>query len=155
MGESEALDGCVETDATAVAEPVEAGLLERLRFEFGDRVVGLLDSAHGLLAGGVGVPCVGETVAYYLREAFGEILKRSSIGGGEFKELSRRVVEAKEKFDNLEGSPDERHPGGLDELWDAIDDLDRFHREQEDLAVRKLREGGAQQGRQGFSSRAG
>ena len=123
-----------------VVAPVEVGLLERLRFEFGDRVVGLLDSAHCLLAGGVGVPCVGETVAYYLREAFGEILKRSSIGGGEFKEFSRKVVEAKEKFDNLEGSPDERHQGGLDELWEAIDALDRFHREKEDLAVRQLRE---------------
>ena len=140
LGESDALDGCVETDGTVVVEPVEGGLSERLRFEFGDRVVGLLDTAHGLLTGGVVVPCVGETVAFCLREAFGEILKKSSIGGGEFRELSRRVVEAKKKLDDLEDSPDGRQPDRLDALWEAIDALDRFHREQEDLAVRQLKE---------------
>ena len=130
----------MEADATVVVEAVEAGLLERLRPEFGDRVVDLLDAAHGLLSGGVGMPRVGEIVAFCVREAFGEILKRSSIGGGEFKELSRRVVETRKNLDDLEASPDEKHLGGLEELLEAIDALDRFQREQEDLAVRQLRE---------------
>ena len=123
-----------------VVAPVEGGLSERLRFEFGDRAVALLDASHGLLAGGVGVPCVGEIVAFCLREAFGEILKRSSIGGGEWMELSRRVVEAKKKLDDLEDAAGGRPPNSWDELLEAIDALDGFHREWDDLAVRQLKE---------------
>ena len=141
LGVSDTLDGDAETEGPAVVvEPVEEELSERLRSEFGDRVVDLLDSAHGLLAGGVGVPCAGEMVAFCLREAFGEILKRSLVGGGEFKELSRRVVDAKKELDDSGESSGGIPLASLDELWEAIDALDRFHRNQEDLAVRQLRE---------------
>ena len=137
---SEVLGGGAETAAGVLVEPLDEGLLERLRFEFGDRVVDFLLTAQGWLTCDVGVPCLGETVAYCLRQAFREILKSSSIGGGEFKELSREVVEAKQRYENPEGSSGDGRPGGLEQVWEAIDDLDRFHRDQEDLTVRQLRE---------------
>ena len=137
---SEVLDGGAETAAGVLVEPPEEGLLERLRFEFDDRVVDFLLTAHGWLNCDLEVPCLGETVAYCFRQAFREILKSSSIGGGEFKDLSREVVEAKRRYASPEGSSGEERPGSLDELWEAIDDLDRFHREQESLTVRQLRE---------------
>ena len=104
-GGPEVLDNSEESATSVLAEPVEEGLLERLRLEFGERVVGFLDTARGLLNSGFNVPRLGETVAYCLREALQAVLDSGWARSGEWRNLSDGSLRTDGRHDIGENRP--------------------------------------------------
>ena len=101
----------------------------------GRRAQAFLESAHGLLAvDAPGLVCRGEAVAYCVREAADSILK--SVGkvadDSGWKELSRRVLDAKYRYDQAVRIPE---GGGseaaLADLLGEIDALGEFKQNSE------------------------
>ena len=105
------LNDSEETATSVLAEPVEDGLLERLRLEFGERVVGFLGTARGLLNSGLDVPRLGETVAYCLREALQAVLDSEWARSGEWRNLSDGSLTTDGRHDIGEDRPG----GGADD----------------------------------------
>lgn len=118
-------------------------LLEHLVVEFGDRggrAVEFLRTAASLLnlPSDPPPPRHAECVAYCLREALKTIPESyGGLGGGEWKARSRKVSEAKQRFEQIRGLPGADTDGALRELLDRIDDL-ALTFEQETIHQKRL-----------------
>jgi hypothetical protein len=123
-------------------EPNEE-LLEHLVVEFGDRggrAVEFLRTAAGLLSSPIDPPPPrhAECVAYCLREALKTILASPGVeGGGGWRTRSRKVSEAKQRFEQIRGLPGADADGALRDLLDRIDDL-ALTFEQETIHQKRL-----------------
>ena len=117
-------------------------LLEHLRVEFsqhGDRAADLLLDAHAHLVSSTATRRLREVVAHCLREAMKSILASVGSGGtGGWRQVSREVVEARARFGRAVELPGEDVEGALRDLLASIDDLSRFHDEDEGLHERRL-----------------
>ncbi len=123
-------------------ESVDDAVAARLVDEFGEdgrRCVEFLEAAYVLLCVGFrSVPRWGQTVAFCLREAMTAVLKAARLGdAGRWKEISRDVVTAGGEYRRVKHSPDSERDRLLGVLLARIDDLGRFHREEE-LRRRRL-----------------
>jgi hypothetical protein len=118
-------------------------LLEHLVIEFGDgkgRAVEFLRTAASLLnlPSDPPPPRHAECVVYCLREALKTIPESyGGLGGGEWKARSRKVSEAKQRFEQIRGLPGADTDGALRELLDRIDDL-ALTFEQETIHQKRL-----------------
>lgn len=112
---------------------LEQEILDHLVVEFrgfGERAVSYLNSARAMLELGLDrFPRGPETLCYCLREALKAITNSEDRGGGgEWKKISRAVVEAKTRFDLAsEGLPGQDPDAALGALSRAIDEMKRFH----------------------------
>lgn len=112
---------------------LEQEILDHLAVEFrgfGERAVSYLNSARATLEVGLDrLPRGPETVCYCLREALKAITNSEDRGGGgEWKKVSRAVVEAKTRLDLAsEGLPGQDPDAALGALSRAIDEMKRFH----------------------------
>ena len=98
----------------------------------GGRARGFLESARWLLRDGAPpVPRRGEVVAYCVRQAADSILESagSSPEDGRWRELSRKVVSAKKRYERERRFAWGDLAAALAELLAEIDALDTFHKE--------------------------
>ena len=118
-------------------------LLDHLVVEFGDRgrrAVEFLRTAASLLTSRADPlpPRHAECVAYCLREALKTITASyGGLGGGEWRARSRKVSEAKQRFEQIRGLPGADSDGALRDLLDMIDDL-AITFEQETIHQKRL-----------------
>lgn len=115
---------------------LESELADHLRVEFGphgSRAVEFLESAQVVLDGPAGDwPRIGETVAYLCREALESITSAGGNGaGGRWRELSREVVRAADRYTNATQTHDEGAEQLLGELLRRINEVQSFHDEGE------------------------
>jgi hypothetical protein len=116
-----------------VVDHPERALLEQLVVEFrdhGQRAVEFLQTARDLVEAGLDCsPRSPEAVAYCLREALKAIPASQDRGdGGEWKRLSRQVVDAGRRYDIASaGLPGEDPAAELARLLRLVEDLDEFH----------------------------
>jgi hypothetical protein len=114
---------------------LEQTLLDHLVDELHDegrRAASFLRSARALIElEDDAVPEHGSLIAYALREAMKEIPSSQSRAGsgGEWKILSREVVEAKQQLQAAEELTDEDRAFSLQQLMSKIDALDTFHKQ--------------------------
>ena len=106
-------------------------LLEGLRLEFGDsgrRAVEFLATAHDLLQVERGTaPRVWCAVAYCIREAMTSILSAAVVEpAATRKDVSRRVVEARDIYERAASLPGEDADGALGDLLARIGELDNL-----------------------------
>ena len=111
----------------------EPELLDGLRLEFGahgERSVEFLMTAYGLLRlEGVSVPRMGAVVAYCLREAMMSILESAGVEQPvRWADASRRVVEARKRYEQAVGLSGEDTERALADLLARISELEDFHR---------------------------
>ena len=122
-------------------QPLEPELLDHLRVEFGQhghRAADLLSDAHAYLVLRTPTCRLREVVAHCLREALKSILASvGSAGAGGWRHVSREVVDARQRFGRAV-EPGEDVEGALRDLLASIDDLSRFHDEEEGLHERRL-----------------
>ena len=116
--------------STQLAGP-QPELLEGLRLEFGDsgqRAVEFLATARGLLQVEQGtVPRVGCAVAYCIREAMTSILSAAVVEpAATRKDVSRRVVEARDSYEQAASLPGGDADDALAGLLARIEDLDNL-----------------------------
>ena len=103
--------------------------MDHLVVEFGDRgrrAVEFLRTAASLLSSPADPlpPRHAECVAYCLREALKTIpASYGGLGGGEWRARSRKVSEAKQRFEQIRGLPGADTDGALRDLLGSIDDL--------------------------------
>ena len=123
-------------------QELEPELLDGLRVEFGKhgrRASDLLSEAHALLVSDWSGCRRREVVAHCLREAMKELLASvGSMGAGRWRQVSRGVVDARERYGNAVGLPGEDVVDALRDLLVSIDSLGRFHDEEEGLHERRL-----------------
>jgi hypothetical protein len=118
-------------------------LLEHLVVEFGDRggrAVEFLRTAARLLSSPADPlpPRHAECVAYCLREALTTIpASQGGLGGGEWRARSRKVSEARQRFEQIRELPGADTDGALRDLLDRIDDL-ALTFEQETIHQKRL-----------------
>ena len=126
----------------ALPQPLEPELLDHLRVEFGQhgrRAADLLEEAHALLAASAPARRLREIVAYCLREAMKTLLDSVDSGEpGRWRNLSREVVNAGRRFERAAELPGEDAVGAQNDLLARIDDLRRFHDEEQGLHERRL-----------------
>lgn len=121
----------------------EPELLDHLVVEFADhgrRAVEFVDTADRLLRldSDDDAPRRPEAIAYCLREAMKAIPASQSIGGGGlWRSASRKVTDARRRYERARGIPGEDERGALNELLRAIDDLEIVH-SQEGIHERRL-----------------
>ena len=113
----------------------EPELLDGLRLEFGvhgERSVEFLMTAHGLLRlEGESFPRMGAAVAYCLREAMTSILRSAVVEQpGTWADASRRVVDARKRYEHAASLSGEGTQGALADLLARISELEDFHRQQ-------------------------
>jgi hypothetical protein len=119
-----------------VVDHLEPALLEQLVVEFrdhGQRAVEFLQTARDLVERGLDrSPRSPEVVAYCLREALKAIPASQDRGeGGEWKRLSRQVVDARRRYDIASaGLPGQDPDAELARLLRLVDDLDEFHKSE-------------------------
>ena len=106
-------------------------LLEGLRLEFGDsgrRAVEFLATAHELLQVERGTaPRVWCAVAYCIREAMTSMLSAAVVEpAATRKDVSRRVVEARDSYERAASLPGEDADGALGDLLARIGELDNL-----------------------------
>ena len=123
-------------------QPLEPELLDHLRVEFGrhgHRAAELLSDAHAHLVSNTPMFRLREVVAHCLRQAMTSILDsvRSGEAGG-WRHVSREVVDARRRYGMAAGLPGEDAAGALRNLLSSIDDLSRFHDEEEGQHERRL-----------------
>ncbi len=119
---------------------LESELADDLRLEFGSRAVEFLESAQRVLDRAEhDWPRVGETVAYLCREALESITLAGGSGStGPWRELSREIVDAANRYANAAQTQDEDAERLLGELLHSIEEIGRFHREGESRHQRRL-----------------
>lgn len=122
-------------------QPLEPEFLDHLRVEFGQhghRVADLLLDAHAYLVLSTPPRRLRDVVAHCLRGAMKSILDSVGSGGaGGWRHVSREVVDARQRFGRaVELSEDVE--GALRDLLARIDDLGRFHDEEEGRHERRL-----------------
>lgn len=119
------------------------GIADHLVIEFGDRgqrAIDFLETAWTLLQhSDSSVPRLGETIAYTLREALIGILQSQDQGEDEsWSAISRDVVNAKQRYDQVKGLPGGGEDHVLRDLVACIDELEAFHNGHESVHHRKL-----------------
>ena len=119
------------------------GIAEHLVIEFGDRgqrAIEFLETAWTLLQqADSSVPRLGETIAYTLREALLGILQSQDQGEDEsWSAISRDVVNARQRYDQVKGLPGGGEDQALRDLAACIDELGAFHNGHESVHHRKL-----------------
>ncbi len=123
-------------------QPLEPELLGHLRVEFGrhgHRAADLLSDAHAYLVASTPTSRPLEVVAHCLREAMKAILaSEGASGSGRWRQISREVVDARQRYENAVGLPGEDAAGALRDLLANIDGLGRFHSEEEGLHEKRL-----------------
>ena len=118
-------------------------LSEHLIVEFGahgERAVEYLKTAERMLgpSADTSAPRHAECVAYCLREALKTIPgSYGSLGGGEWRTRSRKVLEAKQRFTQVWGVPGANEDLMLRDLIASIDDMARTF-EQETIHQKRL-----------------
>ena len=122
-----------------LSRALDMPLVEHLRIEYGQRVVGFLRTAQDLLDSGLESPRLGEAVAYCLREAIGAILDSSSISKGGWNKVSREVVGAFEPLVGVRDLTSKSARGAFEELATRIKALEQFH-QQASVADQQLDE---------------
>ena len=100
-------------------QPLEPEFLDHLRVEFdrhGSRAADLLSDAHAYLVASTPTSRPLEVVAHCLREAMKEILASvGASGSGRWRQISREVVDARQRYENAVGLPGEDAEGALRE----------------------------------------
>lgn len=123
-------------------QPLEPEFLDHLRVEFGQhghRAADLLSDAHAQLVSSTPARRLREVVANCLREAMKSILASvGSDGTGGWRHVSREVVDARQRFERAVEPPGEDTERALRDLLASIDNLSRFHDEEEGLHERRL-----------------
>ena len=124
------------------ADDLNEELLTHLVGEFKDRgrrAVDFLRTAAALLdLEGEGTPRRPEAVAYCLREALKTIPEsHGPRSGGLWRVQSRKVAEAKQRFELIRGLPGEDVEGAFRALLDSIDELALTH-QQETIHQKRL-----------------
>ncbi|ULR51789.1 hypothetical protein [Streptomyces deccanensis] len=112
-------------------EKLLAHLVDELNDD-GKRAVSFLRSAQALTAlDDNSIPEHGSLIAYALREAMKAIPSSQSTAssGGEWKVLSREVVEAKQQLLAAAELTDEDREGAIQRLFNKVDALDTFHKQ--------------------------
>ena len=133
---------CVPDSWSMDIQQPEPELLDGLRLEFGDsgqRSVDFLMTAYGLLKLDEELfPRIGAAVAYCLREAMTSVLQSAVVEQPvTWADASRRVVEARERYEQAASLPGEDPEGALLDLLARISELEDFHR-QEKLHEQRL-----------------
>lgn len=121
---------------------MEQDILNRLTKDFGDRgarAAQFLKTAETLVQTPSSAPRIGEAVAYCIRESLVEIPRAANIEEGEWKRLSRYVVDARTRFDLSRGLSGMDEQQALQDLLRSIDDLAAFHK-QDNIHLSGLRE---------------
>ena len=118
-------------------------MAEHLVIEFGDhgkRTIEFLETAWTLLQPADSpIPRLGESVAYTLREALTGILKSQDEEDSEpWSTISRGVVAAKRRYDQVKGLPGGGEEQALRDLMTCIDELESFHNGEESVHHRRL-----------------
>ena len=123
----------------------EPELLTHLKAEFGGqgrRAVGFLLTAQELLCSELqSAPRLGEAIAYCLREAMQAILTSADGGGddgGRWRKVSCEVVDSATQYKLADSFPGNDGKGALDDLLGRVDDLERFHSQEERIHERRL-----------------
>lgn len=109
---------------------MEAQLLNRLTKDFGDRgarAAQLLKTAETLIISPPSAPRIGEVIAYCIREALVEIPRAAGIDEGQWKRVSREVVDARTRYERARGLAGMEEQKALEDLLKSIDDLAAFH----------------------------
>ena len=101
--------------------------IERDFGERGTRAAEMLRTAKSLIDLGSLAPRIGETVAYCLREALVEIPRTADLESGESKIISGKVVEARKRYQQMEGLSGMGTDLALEGLLQSIDEMDEFH----------------------------
>lgn len=118
-------------------EPLEHLVVEFL--DHGQRAVNFLRSVSGLLSvTPEQLPEQPALIAYCLREAMKAIpASQDTGGGGQWRTRSRKVAEAKQRFEMIRRLPGEDSDGALQELLARIDEMALTH-EQDRLHQQRL-----------------
>lgn len=119
-------------------------LLAHLQSEFGRhgrRASDYLLTARDLLDWAKGreatAPCVGNAIAYCLREAMTGILNSQADSGQSWRSVSREVVKAKQRYERVYGTGLDGQPP-LTELLKKIDDMAAVHERESDRERRLI-----------------
>lgn len=110
---------------------MEPPILEQLTNDFGDRggrAAQLLKTAETLSTLPVSAPRIGEAIAYCIREALIEIPRVTRMEGGQWRSVSREVVDARTRYETARGLTGMEEQKALDDLLRSIDDLENVHR---------------------------
>ena len=131
------------TDQWDPVRTLGPGIADHLVIEFGDRgqrAIEFLEAAWTLLQqADSSVPRLGETIAYTLREALLGILQSQDQGEDEsWSAISRDVVNARQRYDQVKGLPEGGEEQALRELMACVDELEAFHDGHESVHHRKL-----------------
>ena len=121
---------------------MEKPILNRLTKDFGDRGVRaaqFLKTAETLVASHPSAPRIGEVIAYCTREALVEIPRAAGVDEGQWKQLSRKVVEARMRYERARGLTGMAEQQALQDLLQSIDDLGPLHG-RDSIHVEGLRE---------------
>jgi hypothetical protein len=126
-----------------MSNEIEPELLDHLISEFGDegiRAADFLRTAQALRSTSLSdVLRLPATIAYCLREAMKAIPSSQAQGdGGQWRELSRRVTDARRRHELVRGKPGAGEEEALTELFVAIDELDTFHKQGESVHEQRL-----------------
>ena len=119
------------------------GIAEHLVIEFGElgqRAIEYLETAWALLQQtDSSMPRVGETITYALREALLGLLQSQDLGEDtSWKAISRDVVNARQRYNQVKGLPGGGEEQALSDLMACIDELEAFHSGHESVHHRKL-----------------
>ena len=108
---------------------MEPPILNRLTKDFGDsgaRAAQFLITAGTLVASPVSAPRIGEVIAYCVREALVEIPRAAGVEEGQWKQISRRVVDARKRYEQARGLTGMDEQRALEDLLRSIDALEKF-----------------------------
>lgn len=128
-GYCDVLKGDMETPE--LDETLLSHLVDELNDD-GKRAVSFLRSAQALIAlDDDSMPEYGSLIAYALREAMKAIpsSQSSASTGGEWKTLSREVVDAKQRLSATADLTAEDREGAMQHLFATVDALDAFHKQ--------------------------
>ena len=101
--------------------------IERDLGERGVRAAEMLRTAKSLIDSGPPTPRIGEKVAYCLREALVEIPRTADLQGEEWKQVSRKVVEERRRYEQMQGLSGMDADLAIKGLLQSIDDLGELH----------------------------
>lgn len=116
-------------------EPLDPRMARHLRVEFGAhgaRSVEFLKTAYDLLNLGPSTrPRLAQNICFSLREALVAIVSSFPVAPEySWREASRKVADARRRFELVKDLPGEDGPRALSDLLKAIDDLERVHAQE-------------------------
>lgn len=84
------------------------------------------------------IPALPQAYAHCLRESLGEIPKSGQGDPNRWRDVSRDVVEARQRFEAVRGLPGADEGGALDALLAAVDEMEAAAHQDQGAAVRGL-----------------